>query len=412
MKNKPPIFFLHIPKTAGTSVTALIEDNLSLADTLALREIRDAYYGDTLDYGALKSAQAVCGHIPLSISALMAETVKTVVFLRSPAELSFSMFNHLKRISDIKRETTLCDFLKSPYAELILNMQTKWLSGHRIPNVPIPIDRPALNFESSCGVPLDELLLPADEHVLSQAKLNLARISFIGIVERMQDSMSALKDYFQFSRNPINSPKNVGTHDKKIDSDILAELQERNALDNQLYEWGAVLYDERAKSKNTFNSSPKVSGKTWVELDMNHAIDHEGLHQRELWPHWHGVRWTSAVSSIELPFQLEASVEYSFELASLACISDADIHSTTLSLDDVELAYELQSGTGVHLFRGMISTTTTMARPKLRIATPYARRPSDHSDSTDSRVLGLAIKSFRMKPLRACAIEYPLSNNE
>ncbi|WP_321854831.1 hypothetical protein [Paraburkholderia tropica] len=405
MKDQSPIFFLHIPKTAGTSVTALIEDNLSLADGFTLREIRDSYYGNTLNYDSLKSARALCGHIPLCVSQLMAQPVRTLVFLRSPADLSFSMFNHLKRIGDIKKDTSLGEFLDSPYAELILNMQTKWLSGHQVPNVSIPIDRPAFNFESSCGVPLEQLLLPIDEQSLAHAKANLEGISFIGVFERMQESMTALKAYFQFSRNPTDLTKNVGTHDKKIDADILAQLTQRNALDNQLYEFGLTLFEARAKRPEVDTPPPDAPAKTWIELDMNHAIRHDGLHQRELWPHWHGVRWTSATSQIELPCSLEPSVEYSYELAVLTSISNPEIHTTQLFLGDTQLDYDLQSGTGVYLFRGVISSASGMVRPSLKIIAPFAQQPSAQSDSTDSRMLGLAIKAFRLKPIRSCAIE-------
>ncbi|MBN3852529.1 hypothetical protein G3N59_03955 [Paraburkholderia sp. Ac-20340] len=405
MKDKSPIFFLHIPKTAGTSVTALIEDNLSLTDSFKLQEIRDSYYGNTLDYDLLKSARAVCGHIPLCISHLMDQPVRTLVFLRTPAELSFSMFNHLKRIGDIKKETSLAEFLDSPYAEVILNMQTKWLSGHQIPNIPIPIDRPLLNFEISFGAHLDHLFIPIDEQSLTQAKENLERISFIGILEKMQESMSALKSYFEFSRNPVDFSKNVGGHDKKIDDDILKQLTERNELDNQLYAFGRELFDQRVSNKISRVSLPEPARKSWVELDMNHAIRHDGLHHRELWPHWHGVRWTSDISSIELPCKLEPSVEYSYELVALTSISNPDIQTTQLSLDDVNLDYDLHAGTGVFQFRGVISSASGMDRPMLKIVAPYAQRPSDQSNSTDSRLLGLAIKSFRLKPVRACAIE-------
>jgi hypothetical protein len=405
MKDISPIFFLHIPKTAGTSVTALIEDNLSLTDSFKLREIRDSYYGNTLDYDFLKSARAVCGHIPLCISRLMDQPVRTLVFLRSPADLSFSMFNHLKRIGDIKQETSLSEFLDSPYAELILNMQTKWLSGHQIPNIPISIDRPPFNFEPNFGANLDQLFIPVDQDSLAQAKSNLERISFIGIFEKMQESMSALKSYFEFSRNPVDFTRNIGAHDKKIDEDILNQLTERNGLDNQLYAFGRELFEERASSTISKASLPEPTRKSWVELDMNHAIRHDGLHQRELWPHWHGVRWTSDSSSIELPCTLDPSVEYSFELVALTSISNPDIQTTQLTLDGIELDYVLHSGTGVFQFRGVISPASAMDRPLLKIVAPYAQRPSDQSNSTDSRLLGLAIKSFRIKPVRACAIE-------
>ncbi|MCX5543193.1 sulfotransferase family 2 domain-containing protein [Paraburkholderia sp. CNPSo 3076] len=404
MDSNTPIFFLHIPKTAGTSVTALIEDNLSLSEALQMRQIRDSYYGNTLDYRLLKSAKAICGHIPLSVSRLMSQPVRTLVFLRSPVDLSISMFNHLKRIGEVSESRTLAEFLHSPYAEVIFNMQTKWLSGDQLNNVSIPMDRHALSFEFSAGTKIFDLIKPVDENSLKKAKSNLEQISFIGIFEKMKESISLLKSHFNFNSNLNAFAENIGSYDRTIDPGLRRLLLEKNSLDQRLYEFGLELYLLQTTEQATRNRAGSSTQTSWVELDMNDSISHEGFHQRELWPHWHGVRWTSDAARLFLPCMLDPSVEYSYEMTALATISEPEIHTTRLMLGGMDLDYHLQSDSGIHLFRGTITTTSAVEHPTLEITAPYARHPSEFTGSADTRLLGLAIKSFRLKPVRCCAI--------
>lgn len=404
MIGNSPLFFMHIPKTAGTSITALIEDNLSLSEIFQMTEIRDAYYGNTLDYRSLKNARAVCGHIPLSVSRLMAQPVRTLVFLRSPVDLSISIFNHFRRIGEIEKNFSLADFLNSPYAEAILNSQTKWLSGDQINNVPTA--RPARNFEFGAGAPIEDLIKSVGESSLQKAKNNLKQFSFVGIFEKMPESVSPLQEKFGFNRSTSTFRLNVGDYDKVIDIELMRLLAEKNSLDQQLYEFGLDLFHRQTAIPLTETLTRHTPRSSWVELDMNNPMRHEGFHRREFWPHWNGVRWTTDVATISLPCVLDPSIEYSYELTAIAAISGADVQTTDLAIGGMKLDYHLQSGTGIHMFRGTIVPTSTMLHPELKIEAPYARRPSESMDSSDTRLLGLAVKSFRLKPVRCCAVDF------
>ncbi|PMS36913.1 sulfotransferase family protein [Trinickia symbiotica] len=401
---------MHIPKTAGTSITSLLEDNFSLADALITKKVRNQYYANYIDYGLLKSAAVVAGHFPLSIASLMNEPVRKLVFLRNPVDLSISLFNHMKRIGEISPRENLADFIESSRGSSITNVQAKWLANAFAPNVPT--HRASMPFEFGWNGTKPEFAI--DDSVLADAKRNLKEFEFVGIFEEMEESISLMCQRFELSRGYHPVVLNVGDYSRAQDESVMRLVQNHNKYDVELYRFARQRFREMAGSTRTQVLAAKSDKRGELSpnlfLDMDDPVRHQGLHSREVWPHWHGVRWTSEVATICTECQITGRLDYTWELLVLSTLSPGDMRSLRVLIDDFELPYTLVHGGSVWYYRGVFAMPEEIVNPGVKIIAPFATSPSTMGVSGDSRVLGVAVKAFKFAPVESCAVGFPPDN--
>lgn len=241
----PGWYFLHIPKTAGTSLIAWLRQRGGLAAcphelwSLLLREERRA----------LDRYDLFCGHFYCYLEAYLARSLRTFTFLRDPLDRAYSHYRHVARDPHhyfherAKEQSSFLAFMRDPVTQpLVRNFQTRALAA-----VFDPVTLKA-RLPREGAYPLERYLETApsglhQDDELALAKDYLDRCVFVGISERMQESAMMLARALDvaddggpawLNRDVVHVPSWSPEEER-----LAAEL---NANDQRLYEHALALF--------------------------------------------------------------------------------------------------------------------------------------------------------------------------
>jgi hypothetical protein len=228
----PTVIFLHIPKTGGTTLHKILEQNHKRKQILTfdgshhpaqierfakLPERRRARY------------RLIKGHLQFGFHRLVPGDSTYVTFLREPIARALSFYSHARTRSDhylyrlLKNEKLdLRTLLEQRTTSELFNQQTHMIAGDQ--------------SDSDCSV---------GRSALETAKQNLqAHFSFVGLTEEFDASVVLLGRVFGWSL-PFYVKTNVSSEEMRaedIDSKTRALLREANALDLELYEFARTMF--------------------------------------------------------------------------------------------------------------------------------------------------------------------------
>lgn len=208
-----PLFFVHIPKTAGTSFRKAACD--FFGDDAIVRDYGlkspetdvcvKKYCYESFDFLSMHSymkAQGIAlysGHVHLSPAKAVFSSKNIVTFVRNPVKQVVSHFNHYSRWYDYKGSTT--DFITNKGFK---NLQSRYLSG-----------------------------------------MPLQLIGLIGITEQYDDSIKLFNHLtqhnFKVRVDNINDAKPFG----EVNDQIEALIENENEHDRKLYDFSKELFNQR-----------------------------------------------------------------------------------------------------------------------------------------------------------------------
>jgi hypothetical protein len=232
-------FFLHMPKTGGTSfrimLYKLFRPEHIVPNVEDLRANGGNYY--LMDQVAgipperLANCRLFVGHLPLVCTDLFDTAPRVLIFLREPVARAVS---NLRQIQHMQHpDLTLRQMIDQPglLTRLVTNRQTRLLSLRS----------------------LDEALargnsLKPDRARLDCAKRNLADCAFIGLTERFDTSVALCERTFgwRFPTGPLM--KNVTPEADDDIEDILPRIRAETELDQELYAYAQELFAARLTS--------------------------------------------------------------------------------------------------------------------------------------------------------------------
>ena len=245
-----PVYFLHIPKTAGTTFHTF------LASRFAEDEVCPAHTWH--DLVALSAEQIggysfIWGHFYAYLHRHVPQPLRYVTFLRDPVERALSHYGHVMLHDDHylhQRAREVGDFgayLRDPeLLTTVNNFQVKSfaldLDPHAIVSALPTTERDTLEVErrlETAAAPL------SDAAMLAIAKCRLEQMCFIGITERLDESLALLCHKFGWQRPAQIESRNANAgrlRASAISASDLELLRELNAADHELYEFANRLF--------------------------------------------------------------------------------------------------------------------------------------------------------------------------
>ena len=237
--------FLHLPKTGGHSFKQLLVDRFGPDGV--------AYANGLAGYRALRRDwqrgrwQALHGHMPIGVPAALGVPEQYFVVLRDPVDRFVSDYYHLVNTPAhpnhqvvVEQRITLREYAAvpcHPVSRGAQNGQVRRLATY-------DLDAVAADGSHWWSGAWD-----ADRSTLEQAKRNLRdRVRHIGLVERMDESMSRFADLLGLSR--VRSPReNVSPQRVEVsslDRETVAAIRAANQLDLELYDYAQELFERQA----------------------------------------------------------------------------------------------------------------------------------------------------------------------
>lgn len=231
-----PFFFLHLPRTAGTTLNAVLESNFAPEEVLSIYS-RDEYLAHRhMTEEELRPIRLITGHLLLETTnppTIYGRSVRAFTFLREPVARLVSEYdflrswkeNHLYALLN-DNGITFAEYIASTEKGLFYrgkNFMTRMVSGVSFQDEPYP------------------------EEALRTAKENLEKhFSFLGLQERFFESLVMLGDFLGLS-NILHEKRNSLVQESKtiLTEDDIALARSLNRADLELYAFAADLFEQR-----------------------------------------------------------------------------------------------------------------------------------------------------------------------
>jgi hypothetical protein len=236
LQSQPLIIFLHLPKTAGSTLARIIERQYTASSILPL-------YGSSLGeelaaipQQGMDRLRILTGHLYFGVHSFSSRPSTYITVLRDPVDRVISHYYFVRRdpsnyLYDSARKMSLREFVESSNQQEPNNDQTRLLAGKC--------------DTSSFGICTDDML--------NMAKRNLAEyFAVVGITEEFDRSLILMKRILGW-RTPFYTKQNVSQHRLRkgdIPLETLRVIQDYNKLDIDLYRYAKELFDKQIRSQS------------------------------------------------------------------------------------------------------------------------------------------------------------------
>ncbi|UZP67511.1 sulfotransferase family 2 domain-containing protein [Desulfovibrio mangrovi] len=234
-----PFFFLHLPRTAGTTLNAILRDSFGREEILSVYSEQEYREFREIEAARLDGIRLIQGHLFLEEydpPRIYSRDVSVFTFLREPVSRLVSEYLFLKSWPENhmysylnENKVSFREYLASVEPRLVFrgkNFMTRFYTG--------------LHFDVN--------VFPAE--ALEVAKHNLEHVfGFVGIQERFDESLLLLGDFLGL-KSLCYEKRNVLAAEKReaVSDDDIALARELNAADVELYAFARTLFENRIAS--------------------------------------------------------------------------------------------------------------------------------------------------------------------
>ncbi|MEB3357425.1 MAG: sulfotransferase family 2 domain-containing protein [Synechococcales bacterium] len=419
--------FIHIPKTAGTTFTYILEARFDQHEVcpvphwLVLKEMAPS---DLAQYRLFR------GHFPHDVVDFLPTRPICVTMFRDPVERVISAYEFMKtciivmpKAAIVQQKAltlSLKDYVRDPDVTGVVNAQTRQVAGR--------------------GGRRGSYVL-TDPRWLDSAIENLQSFAFFGLTERFWESMALL--CYRFGWPPLFEIQNLMVGSKRLrrdglTPDVVEAIEEHNQLDLQLYElvrsqfdleYRQMVQDLQSRygdpTQSLDDPVPPELLKQWLERHYEARYAAVGrsplstltfhFHQALPGTGWHGLegegldnpfRWTGPGTQSNLDLCLTTDRDLMFEIRIRNAISTAVLHSLVVYANDrlIHLIALHQDDHGAVL-RGVVPQEFLVSdRPFTRFTIHVSQTlplKLINLDVNDHRKVGLAIDLVQVFPRNA-----------
>jgi hypothetical protein len=408
-----PVVFLHVPKTAGTSVRHTLSAGFGRHEWLDLdigsreEELRRFH---ALSGQSLGKYRCICGHFRYEFISDKVPHARIFTFLRDPVDRFVSLFRHLKaraaenqlgtpEYNPLIRSLSFEEYVFTDdeiVRRLRDNHQTRFLG-----------DRVAL--------PMRDV-----EDMLALANERLTDMPFFGLVDRMDDSLAWMCAVFSLpppgERGAINRARSVvaGHAREGLGRGILERIEETNRADIELYRFGCELFERRwnqwraesaVRSTPPPGSSPIEPPTTRLRVSLGEAVSGTGWYAWD--PREDGTyyRYTAPVATLHLAVVTDRGVRLRMELTNHADSEAPSRLRLTANGYPIKLRLIPAEIPPWMIAEGYIPSQALACADgavDLRFESPEPVRPTEAlEDADDDRLLGVAVSWIELNALGA-----------
>jgi sulfotransferase family protein len=412
------LFFLHLPKTAGTSMRVLLSCRFAPADILAFEqsdspELRRQKLANVGRYGL------VHGHMPYALVDLFERRPFVLTVLRDPVDRAVSAFHYMQQMAasvaqgfkdgstSATRARDYAAAARLPLGEFV--RQAPLAAQRHLGNVQAwLLATPDVNGSGEYGDDHRVSVSPAD---LERAKEHLAACDAVGLTERMTESIELLAHSLQ--ARPLgeisSANRTIRPALAALDAATTAALADITTADRELYAFACELFEERRRAmmrrllvlgadqvrpvaeRARFVPSPVFTFDSPVPGDGWYGPEHDGAR----WFSWTGP---ACASSIELASPPGA--EFVLRLGVLHAMSAEFLSGLDVRLNGVRLHVRAEPAAAGHVLTAAVPRALMGAPGEgnwIVIRLPRVIRPCEQDPAAhDSRLLGIAVHRIEL----------------
>jgi hypothetical protein len=242
----PTVIFLHIGKTAGSTLRQVLRRQFRASETMVVRSpVRDPKRlrrEETLAYFAglpeteRRRPRLILGHTIFGLHEYVPRPSTYITLMRDPVSLVLSQYYYVRRtpghwLYETAQRMTLDEYVRSGVSLETDNSQTRAISGDT-----------TTEFGHCSRAMLDVARRNIEEH-----------FSVIGLVERFDASLVMLGRHFGWSKLAYVRV-NVAPQDQRreVSTDTREAIERQNAIDLELYGQVQQAFDRRVDADPAF----------------------------------------------------------------------------------------------------------------------------------------------------------------
>lgn len=263
LDNNHLLYYLHIPKTAGTSFTEIIMEKVGANFTYQPTAV-DQFLNTPQEVA--EKIRFISGHLVYDLSPVITRKLIYLTMLRDPVARTISQYGQVRRVTgslgnDIAKDQSLLDFVKDPRNKFLFsNLQTRQLGLEaNVVQMVAGQDSSYMTHDLASRILLYSSDRCDDPVLLENAQRRLESFDFVGLAEFFNASIEVLCRTLGWELP--NNPKllNVGV-DLPVDipQEAIDIIHQQTQFDSMLYETGKRILEERYKRLCSKELQPSV----------------------------------------------------------------------------------------------------------------------------------------------------------